>query len=164
MSDPNPKTRARILNEKKTKLEKKIRESKYPKAKERQMAELQKVNEAIEENNKTLNAIEEKVETEKVLKEKRSNAKTREEKKELTKQIDKNNEDLGKLLDEQQKDLRDMPETEEVVEEYDENTGKSPEEIELEHYHENWLKDQKARISELKENITKREKAKEEAN
>ena len=164
MSDPNPKTRARILNEKKTKLEKKIRESKYPKAKERQMAELQKVNEAIEENNKTLNAIEEKVETEKVLKEKRSKAKTREEKKELTKQIDENNKELEKLLDEQQKDLRDMPETEEVEPEYDKDSGKSPEDLELEQYHENWLKDQKARISELKENIAKREKAKEEAN
>lgn len=164
MSDPNPKTRARILQEKKTKLEKKIRESKYPKAKERQMAELQKVNEAIEENNKALNAIEEKVETEKVLKEKRSKAKTREEKKELTKQIDKNNKELEKLLEEQQKDLRDMPETEEVEPEYDKDSGKSPEDLELEQYHENWLKDQKARIRELKENIAKREKAKEEAN
>ena len=164
MENPNPKTKARLLEEKKRHTEEKIKKSKYAKNREKQIAELQKINEAIEENNKNLQALQEKIDTEKELTAKRSKATTREEKKELTKQIDENNKELEKLLDEQQKDLRDMPETEEVVEEYDENTGKSPEEIELEHYHENWLKDQKARISELKENISKREKAKEEAN
>lgn len=164
MENPNPKTKARLLEEKKRHTEEKIKKSKYAKNREKQIAELQKINEAIEENNKNLQALQEKIDTEKELTAKRSKATTREEKKELTKQIDENNKELEKLLDEQQKDLRDMPETEEVLEEYDENTGKSPEEIELEHYHENWLKDQKARISELKENISKREKAKEEAN
>lgn len=116
MEEASPKTRDRLLQEKKRKLEEKIRNSKYPKAKERQQAELEKVNEAIEENNKSLQAIQEKVDTEIQLKEERAKAQTKEEKKELTKKIEQNDKELEKLLDEQQKDLRDMPETEEIIE------------------------------------------------
>ena len=114
MENPNPKTKARLLEDKKRHTEEKIKKSKYAKAREKQIAELQKINEAIEENNKNLGALQEKIDTEKELTAKRSKATTREEKKELTKQIDKNNKELEKLLDEQQKDLRDMPETEDI--------------------------------------------------
>jgi hypothetical protein len=114
MENPNPKTKARLLEDKKRHTEEKIKESKYAKAREKQIAELQKINEAIEENNKNLQALQEKIDTEKELTAKRSKATTREEKKELTKQIDENNKELEKLLDEQQKDLRDMPETEDI--------------------------------------------------
>lgn len=118
MEDPSPKTRDRLLQEKKIKLEKKIRESKYPKAKERQMAELEKVNEAIEKNNESLNAIQEKVEIEKQLKEERSKAQTKEEKKELTKKIKENNKELEDILEEMYTKPEEIIETEakEVVE------------------------------------------------
>ena len=46
MENPNPKTKARLLEDKKRHTEEKIKKSKYAKTREKQIAELQKINEA----------------------------------------------------------------------------------------------------------------------